>query len=237
MSRAGYNSNGDAEAKLLEAVQNCKCSVAVVSSPDEINTSAKLNPRSVLVLKSTDKVENIGYDITLLTSFLDAPVILYLPQHDEVAEIVGLRTGAWDVLNADMSVTVLSERLKAISQRYVLTDVKSGTGNSSYDEKKNVVSIDSANSLLVVDSQKVDVTNAECRILEALLSSAGSVVRREELTPLLYNVGKTGKNRSIDNIVKRIRQKLREQQISSDLIQTVYGSGYRMAKHVLCDVQ
>jgi DNA-binding response OmpR family regulator len=71
-----------------------------------------------------------------------------------------------------------------------------------------------------------ELTTAENKILEILMSRAGSVVSREELVRVALGRTFTPESRTLDVHVHRIRRKLQSQHPGVDCIKTVRGAGY-----------
>jgi DNA-binding response OmpR family regulator len=76
-----------------------------------------------------------------------------------------------------------------------------------------------------------ELTTAEHKILEILVSRAGSVVSREELVRVALNRPFSPKSRTLDVHVHRIRRKLQSQHAGLDCIKTVRGAGYIYTNH------
>jgi DNA-binding response OmpR family regulator len=71
-----------------------------------------------------------------------------------------------------------------------------------------------------------ELTAAEHKILEILISHAGSVVSREELVRVALGRSFSPESRTLDVHVHRIRRKLQSQHPGQDCIKTVRGAGY-----------
>jgi two-component system, OmpR family, response regulator len=71
-----------------------------------------------------------------------------------------------------------------------------------------------------------ELTVAENKILEILMSRAGSVVSREELVRVALGRAFTPESRTLDVHVHRIRRKLQAQHPGVNCIRTMRGAGY-----------
>ncbi|MCA9492669.1 MAG: winged helix-turn-helix domain-containing protein, partial [Myxococcales bacterium] len=74
--------------------------------------------------------------------------------------------------------------------------------------------------------QRLALREKEARLLEVLASSPGEVIDRDTLNARVFDYGPTVASRTLDTTVRRLRQKL-EEVGAGELVQTVYGQGYR----------
>jgi two-component system response regulator ChvI len=73
----------------------------------------------------------------------------------------------------------------------------------------------------------VTLTVTEFLILQALASRPGVVKSRNALMDAAYDDQVYVDDRTIDSHIKRVRNKLREKDNEFDMIETLYGVGYR----------
>ena len=83
-----------------------------------------------------------------------------------------------------------------------------------------------ARRLRAADDRSVDLTASEYRLLEILITHPGQIQSRESLLMSIYQRPWTSDDRSIDNLVVRLRRKLGEDPRDPQLIRTVRGGGY-----------
>jgi two-component system OmpR family response regulator len=83
-----------------------------------------------------------------------------------------------------------------------------------------------ARSLADRQGIRVSLSGAEYRLLAILLAHAGRVLSRVQLMELLRGRDLDPFDRSIDQRVSRLRQVLRDDARSPQIIKTVYGEGY-----------
>lgn len=89
---------------------------------------------------------------------------------------------------------------------------------------------------LVVDTEKMkawwkgtdlEATKSEVRILAALIARPGAARHREALLDSAFGVGSANDPRGVDAHVKRIRRKIESIDPNFNMIEMVYGVGYR----------
>lgn len=218
--------------RLTDALRMCKCRVAVEGGistfMDRLNDVQSFD---VVVIFSDVKNELDRQCVTLLTDKLKKPKILYLSEHDEISELIGLRMGAHDVLHANMSKNVICERIMASHRCYTSNRVQSISVTERNLEVENVsFYLDEERNEFWVRDKKIGFTTTEINLLKALMDKNGAIVSRDELAKALEaSRGRSVHERSIDSFIKRIRKKFYEHDQTIEIIKTVYGSGYKIA--------
>lgn len=216
---------------LENALRICRCRVTIARSGENLSQYAIKEGSEVVVLASNSEHEFESHIAWMLTHKTTTPVILYLFEYDEVAELVGLRTGACDVLHANMSANVIAERIMVVQRRH--SSNRGGPVNfreGPIEEPSTPFFVDVDNNEFWINDRKIEFTTTEIKIVEALVARRGGVVTREELIALLENLfGGSVNARSVDSHIKRIRKRIYSEGLKEQFIKTVYGLGYRFA--------
>ena len=89
--------------------------------------------------------------------------------------------------------------------------------------------LDPAARTFIQNGQRIDLTDVEFALLEALLHSPGKVVTREELAENVLGRKFHPFDRSLDMHVSRLRRKLSRTDATDDLVKTIRGTGYQLA--------
>ena len=71
-------------------------------------------------------------------------------------------------------------------------------------------------------------TSIEFQLLKLLANKPGRIFTREQLMQNMYSDDRIVNNRTIDSHIKKLRKKLIIISEGEDLIQSVYGAGYRL---------
>ena len=87
--------------------------------------------------------------------------------------------------------------------------------------------IDPEKHLCTWKDKPVALTVTEFRILQSLAARAGVVKSRDALMDATYDDQTHVHDRTIDSHVKRLRKKFRQADETFDMIDTLYGVGYR----------
>ncbi len=158
----------------------------------------------------------------------DLPVIFLTSREEEIDELCGLKLGADDFIRKPFSRRVLIERIKVLLRRG-----RCGTGPSSADATgpepldHGDLYIDIGRRICRWKGAPVTLTVTEFLILQALVSRPGVVKNRDALMDVAYGDDSYVDDRTIDSHIKRLRRKLRAVDNSCDVIETLYGVGYR----------
>ena len=90
------------------------------------------------------------------------------------------------------------------------------------------LSVDEARYNAALDGVELDLTPMEFRLLRTLASSPGQVFSRAQLLDHLYKDNRVVTDRAVDSHIKNLRRKLQNVRSDSELIESVYGVGYRI---------
>lgn len=156
-----------------------------------------------------------------LRTFSSVPIIMLTAKGEEIDKVLGLELGADDYIVKPFSPREVLARVKAVLRRL----------QSSNDVSKNKISFDGLeinldNYEVIVKGEKVAFTPKEVEILYLLASNTGQVLEREQILSQVWGYDYYGDTRTIDTHIKRIRQKIGNEDEKWELI-TVYGIGYR----------
>lgn len=147
----------------------------------------------------------------------DLPVLILTAQDAVSNRISGLDAGADDYLTKPFEFDELCARLRALTRR------SRGLAEQKICYKN--IEIDSAAHTVLYDNEEIDISRREFALLEELLSSAGRVLSRSHLEEKLYSWGDEVDSNAIEVHIHHLRKRF-----GSDLIKTVRGVGYIVAK-------
>jgi two-component system response regulator ChvI len=158
----------------------------------------------------------------------DMPVIFLTSKDEEIDELFGLKMGADDFIRKPFSQRLLVERVKAILRR---ATPKDGSAPKETDTAKvlerGLLRMDPERHTCTWKNEAVTLTVTEFLILQALASRPGVVKSRNALMDAAYDDQVYVDDRTIDSHIKRLRKKFKGTDDSFDMIETLYGVGYR----------
>ena len=159
----------------------------------------------------------------------DVPVIFLTSKDDEIDELFGLKMGADDFIRKPFSQRLLVERIKAVLRRVqarLADPEKTGAAAPKVLERGSLV-MDGERHTCAWMGVPVVLTVTEFLILHALAQRPGVVKSRNALMDAAYDDHVYVDDRTIDSHIKRLRKKFKQADDDFDMIETLYGVGYR----------
>jgi two-component system response regulator ChvI len=164
----------------------------------------------------------------------DVPVIFLTSKDEEIDELFGLKMGADDFITKPFSQRLLVERVKSVLRRAAPRDPSAPAGTPGEPAAPSKALIERGS--LVMDEerhtctwkgQRVTLTVTEFLILQALALRPGVVKSRNALMDAAYDDQVYVDDRTIDSHIKRLRKKFKAVDDDFEMIETLYGVGYR----------
>jgi len=153
-----------------------------------------------------------------LRAFTTVPLVMITARVEEIDRLLGLELGADDYVCKPFSPREVVARVRAILRRSARPPVSAPSG----------LSVDEARYNAALDGVELDLTPVEFRLLRTLASSPGQVFSRAQLLDHLYKDNRVVTDRAVDSHIKNLRRKLQNVRSDSELIESVYGVGYRI---------
>ncbi|HEX6818667.1 MAG TPA: response regulator transcription factor [Ktedonobacterales bacterium] len=155
------------------------------------------------------------------------PVLMLTARGEETDRVIGLELGADDYLTKPFSMRELVARVRALLRR---ADIIRQTLTSDRDDadeslSRGPLTLDPAAHQVVLDGAPLDLSPTEFALLQLLLRSPGRAFSRAYLLDTVWQESYIGGDRSVDNVVLRLRKKLGP---VGEEIETVWGIGYRL---------
>ena len=157
----------------------------------------------------------------------DLPVIFLTSKDEEIDELFGLKMGADDFIRKPFPQRLLVERVKAVLRRSAPRDGSAPVEDKSKVLERGKLKMDPERHTCLWDNRQVTLTVTEFLILQALASRPGVVKSRDALMDAAYDDQVYVDDRTIDSHIKRLRKKFKAVDNSFDVIETLYGVGYR----------
>ncbi len=157
----------------------------------------------------------------------DMPVIFLTSNDEEIDELFGLKMGADDFIRKPFSQRLLVERVKAVLRRSTSKDPTNPKEADAKVLERGLLRMDPERHICTWKSEAVTLTVTEFLILRALASRPGVVKSRNALMDAAYDDQVYVDDRTIDSHVKRLRKKFKSVDDAFDMIETLYGVGYR----------
>ena len=160
----------------------------------------------------------------------DVPILMLTARREESDKVLGLESGADDYLAKPFGIRELVARARALLRRPRRSQLQAeAAGAAEKPIDVHGLHIDPARRRMRVNSDDVDLTAQEFRLLHVLASHPGIVFSREALLTRVWPDHTFVTERSVDSLVKRLRRRVEKDPASPEIILTVWGSGYKCA--------
>ena len=167
-----------------------------------------------------------GWDVTRIIrgdpTLKSIPILMLTARVEDQDKIVGLELGADDYVTKPFNPREVMARVRAVLRRV------QGELTSPQVLQVGTLTIDLAAHEVLVKDQPLHLTPTEFALLRALAEHPGHVLTRLELIEKGLGYSYEGLERTVDSHIKNLRRKLDEAGASADLIETVFGVGYRL---------
>ncbi|RCL02437.1 MAG: response regulator ChvI [Candidatus Tokpelaia sp. JSC161] len=157
----------------------------------------------------------------------DLPVIFLTSRDDEIDELFGLKMGADDFITKPFSQRLLVERVKAVLRRAAAREAPKSVNHIAISLERGALVMDQERHTCTWKGDFVTLTVTEFLILQALAQRPGVVKSRDALMDAAYDDQVYVDDRTIDSHIKRLRKKFKAVDENFEMIETLYGVGYR----------
>jgi DNA-binding response OmpR family regulator len=154
----------------------------------------------------------------------DIPVIFITAKGEEEDKVRGLRLGADDYVTKPFGVSELLARVDAALRRRRKREV------STTHVQVGLAMVDFRSYRVTKNGEPVEFTALELKLLRFFLDREDQLLTRQQLLDGVWGADYFGTDRTVDNFVNRLRQKLEPDPKSPRLFVTVRGGGYRFQR-------
>ena len=148
------------------------------------------------------------------------PVIMVTALVEEIDRLLGLELGADDYICKPFSPREVVARVKAVLRRANTPAGSLMPAGLQIDEERHAASF---------NNHALNLSPVEFALLNCLAARPGQIFSRDQLMNSIYSDYRIVSDRTIDTHVKNLRRKLEGISPDIDLIESVYGLGYRLA--------
>lgn len=154
------------------------------------------------------------------------PILMLTSRDEEIDRVLGLEAGADDYLTKPFSMRELLARVRALLRRVELMKqiLQADQNPSPQVLRWGELCLDPEAYLVTIHNETLDLSRTEFNLLHLLLRNPGRTFGRAYLLETLWGEVHDVNDRSVDNMVLRLRKKLGD---GGDALETVWGVGYR----------
>jgi DNA-binding response OmpR family regulator len=213
-------------AQLLELhLSAIHCKVRRAEDGESALEEARRNPYALVVLDlMLPGIDGLEVCRRLRAADGDGPAILMLTaRSSELDRVLGLELGADDYLTKPFSVLEFVARVKALLRR-------AARGQAADDAEQlrlGELVIDVPRRQVRDGERRIELTAKEFDLLAHFARSPGRVMSRLQLLEHVWGYSHSGYEHTVNTHINRLRAKIERDPNRPELIQTVWGVGYR----------
>lgn len=151
---------------------------------------------------------------------VNVPILFLTAKIEEQDRVNGFLAGGDDYILKPFSMDELQARVMAHLRRE-----ERRTGKKTF-KNFGKVQIDYSDRQLRVSGKEISLTKTEFDIVELLSQNKGRIFGKEDIYEKVWGFDKDGNSDSIMEHIRRIRKKI-QKETKEDVIETVWGVGYR----------
>ncbi len=197
---------------------------AVKSAADgESGLNLALSENFDLIILDVMLPRKNGYDVCrdLRQKSINTPILMLTAKGELFDKVLGLKLGADDYLTKPFEIIELLARIEALLRR-------APKANNSPDAFSfGDVSIDFKRAEISKNSQTIELSAMEFKLLQFLIENRGAVHSRNQLLDEVWGYDAMPSTRTVDVHIAWLRQKLEDNPKYPQYIQTVHGFGYK----------
>ena len=206
---------------LAEALNDQRYVVDVVNDGELAKTQLQVLEYDLLMLDvMLPKLSGVNLCKQLRSQGYTTPILMVTARDTSDDKVIGLDAGADDYLVKPIDLPELSARIRALLRR--------GTVSASTTLEWKGVNLNPSTHEADYSNHPLHLTPKEYSILELFLRNEQRVLSRNFIIEHIWSLDDPPQEDSIKAHIKSLRQKLKAVGASPDLIETVYGIGYRL---------
>jgi len=217
----------DIRESLSRYLQSHGYRVSAAANGEELKRLLRVSAADLVVLDIMMPGEDGLSLCRYLRETTTLPIIMLTAVAEDTDRIVGLEMGADDYLTKPFNPRELLARIRAVLRR-----------SESLPQQKNQIEAERLSfdgwvldikrrELVDIEGVSVALSTGEYRLLVAFLNHPGMVLSRDQLLDITRGRDAQVYDRSVDNQVSRLRQKIEADPTNPQLIKTVWGGGYQ----------
>ncbi len=167
-----------------------------------------------------------GFEITkAIREKLEIPVIIVSAKNEDIDKIRGLGLGADDYLTKPFSPAELVARIKSHIARY---ERLQGKGSGTEIIHHQGIEINPVAHKVFVQGKEVQMTTTEFELLLFFAQNPNMVFTKEHLLNRIWGFEYSGDTATVSVHIQKIRKKIERDPANPVVIETIWGTGYRL---------
>ena len=156
----------------------------------------------------------------------NVPVIMVTAKTEGIDKLIGFEYGADDYVTKPYDILELKARIRVILKRVMTTTQAQKKAEQAELFESETLKINFKNRSVVANGKEVDLTAKEFDLLSIFIKNPAQVFSRDQLLELGWGKYYPGDNRTVDVHIRKIREKIEEDDANPKIILTKWGVGY-----------
>ncbi|MBR4878308.1 MAG: response regulator transcription factor, partial [Clostridia bacterium] len=156
----------------------------------------------------------------------NVPVIMVTAKTEGIDKLIGFEYGADDYVTQPYDILELKARIRVILKRVMTTSQAQKKAEQAETFESESLKINFKNRSVIANGKEVDLTAKEFDLLSIFIKNPSQVFSRDKLLELGWGKDYPGDNRTVDVHIRKIREKIEEDDANPKIILTKWGVGY-----------
>lgn len=220
----------DADIQMIEEayLQSANFETMIVDDGNKVSQVLENNTLDLILLDLMLPGKN-GFDICKeIREKLDIPILMVTARNESIDKIRGFGMGADDYIAKPFDPAELVARVTANIRQYERLK------NTKPQEEEEIcikdLRIQINNWKVFKGDQEIKFPNKEFELLKFLAINPNIVFSKEQLFEKIWGYDYTGDSATVMVHINRIREKIEEDSKNPQILETVWGAGYRLNK-------
>ncbi|MBL4910654.1 MAG: response regulator transcription factor [Alteromonadaceae bacterium] len=164
-------------------------------------------------------------------------ILMLTSRTSETDRVVGLELGADDYMTKPFSVRELQARVRSQLRRVHLMAKLSAPNNDELSEQTlclGNLQIDISTHKVMLAGNVLELTSTEFDLIFYLASHPEQVFSRAQLLSAVWGYHHSGYEHTVNSHINRLRNKLEKDPTKPEIVQTVWGVGYKFNRQGVC---
>jgi len=165
-------------------------------------------------------------------------ILMLTSKTSETDRILGLELGADDYMTKPFSIREMQARVRtqlrrvhAFTQRNSAEETKQNSNNNQQEKSSTCIGkllVDARYHQVTYKDRAINLTSTEFELLDYLCKNPDQVFSRSQLLDGVWGYNHNGYEHTVNSHINRLRNKLEENCADPQIIQTVWGVGYKL---------
>lgn len=217
---------GAALVKLLEAE---RYTIARAIDPQVALDLASMVEYDLILLDlQVPKLDGINLCRQLRAQKYSNPILLLIANDSDADVVAGFDAGADDYISKPYAAEVLLAKIRTLLRRSKAVSPGGFAKDSSARLTWGNLCLDMDSGRVTFGDRVISLTVTEYNLLELLMRNPDRIFSRSAILDRLWGFDDVPTDRAINTHIKDLRKKLKAGGLTEEIIETVYGMGYRL---------